>query len=200
MEENKDFMNDDFLPQKGNYRQLRVFQLGNCIFALTYAFTHRHLQVGDRTIDQMIQAARSGKQNIAEGSVDGSTSKEMEIKLTNVAKASMHELLIDYEDFLLTHGMQKWKVSDKRIQQTRDYCYHHMEPELYIRAVEERSAETIANIAITMLHQFDVLISRLIESQKRRFLKEGGIKEQMYKARSSQSSRSSQRSRREDKT
>jgi four helix bundle suffix protein len=163
---NKDIMINDFLPQKGNYRQLRVFQLGNCIFALTYAFAHRHLQVGDRTIDQMIQAARSGKQNIAEGSVDGSTSKEMEIKLTNVAKASMHELLIDYEDFLLTHGMQKWGISDERTQQTR--------------------------IAITMLHQFDVLISRLIESQKRAFLKEGGIKEQMFKARSSQRSRSSQ--------
>ena len=189
---NKDIMINDFLPQKGNYRQLRVFQLGNCIFALTYAFAHRHLQVGDRTIDQMIQAARSGKQNIAEGSVDGSTSKEMEIKLTNVAKASMHELLIDYEDFLLTHGMQKWGISDERTQQTRNYCYHHIEPELYIQAVEERSAETIANIAITMLHQFDVLISRLIESQKRAFLKEGGIKEQMFKARSSQRSRSSQ--------
>ena len=196
-------MTNEFLPQKGNYRQLRVFQLGNCIFALTYAFTHRHLQVGDRTIDQMIQAARSGKQNIAEGSVDGSTSKEMEIKLTNVAKASMHELLIDYEDFLLTHGMQKWGVSDERTRQTRDYCYHHMEPELYIQAVEERSAETIANIAITMLHQFDVLISRLIESQKRAFLREGGIKEQMYRARSSQryqSSRSSRSPQREDQT
>lgn len=190
-------MTNEFLPQKGNYRQLRVFQLGNCIFALTYAFAHRHLQVGDRTIDQMIQAARSGKQNIAEGSVDGSTSKEMEIKLTNVAKASMHELLIDYEDFLLTHGMQKWGVSDERTRQTRDYCYHHMEPELYIQTVEERSAETIANIAITMLHQFDVLISRLIESQKRAFLREGGIKEQMYRARSS---RSPQSSRREDQT
>mgnify|MGYP002523619487 CR=1 FL=1 len=146
----------------------------------------------------MIQAARSGKQNIAEGSVDGSTSKEMEIKLTNVAKASMHELLIDYEDFLLTHGMDKWEVSDERTQQTREYCYYHMEPELYIKAVEDRSAETIANIAITMLHQFDVLISRLIESQKRAFLREGGIKEQMYRARSSQryqSSRSPQSSR-----
>ncbi len=199
-------MTNEFLPQKGNYRQLRVFQLGNCIFALTYAFAHRHLQVGDRTIDQMIQAARSGKQNIAEGSVDGSTSKEMEIKLTNVAKASMHELLIDYEDFLLTHGMQKWGVSDERTRQTRDYCYHHMEPELYIQAVEERSAETIANIAITMLHQFDVLISRLIESQKRAFLREGGIKEQMYRARSSrryqssQSPQSSRSPRREDQT
>lgn len=92
-------MNNEFLPQKGDYRNLRVYQLGNCIYALTYAFAHKYLQVGDRTIDQMIQAARSGKQNIAEGSVDGCTSSEMEIKLTNVAKASMHELLIDYEDF-----------------------------------------------------------------------------------------------------
>ena len=75
----------DFLPQEGNYQALNVFQLASCIYALTYDFAHKHLQKGDRTIDQMVQAARSGKQNIAEGSVDGITSHEMELKLTNVA-------------------------------------------------------------------------------------------------------------------
>lgn len=194
-------MSNDFLPQRGDYRNLRVFQLGNCIYALTYAFAHRHLEIGDRTIDQMIQAARSGKQNIAEGSVDGATSSEMEIKLTNVAKASMHELLIDFEDFLLTRGLEKWSAEDTRTQQVRNYCRKNMNPEDYRQAVEIRSAETIANIAITMLHQFDFLITRLIETQKRRFLQEGGIKEQMYKARlqqrgdwSHRSTRSTQRS------
>lgn len=176
-------MNNCFLPQKGDYRNLRVYQLGNCIYALTFAFTHKHLQTGDRTIDQMVQAARSGKQNIAEGSVDGTTSSEMEIKLTNVAKASMHELRIDYEDFLLVRGLAKWDCNDSRTQQVRNFCRTHMEPESYLKAVENRSAETIANIAITMLHQFDVMITRLIETQKQRFLNEGGIKEQMYRAR-----------------
>lgn len=172
-----------FLPQRGDYRNLRVYRLGNCIYALTYAFAHRHLEVGDRTIDQMVQAARSGKQNIAEGSVDGATSREMEIKLTNVAKASMHELLIDYEDYLLTRGLQRWPLSDPRTEQTRNYCRTHLEPKAYQDMVGSRSDETAANIAITMLHQFDVMITRLIEAQKKAFLAEGGIKEQMYKAR-----------------
>ena len=176
-------MNKEFIPQRGDYRNLRVYQLGNCIYALTYAFAHKHLQAGDRTIDQMVQAARSGKQNIAEGSVDGNTSFEMEIKLTNVAKASMHELLIDYEDFLMVRGLEKWDSKDARTVQVRNFCRKHMEPEAFIQAVETRSAETVANIAITMLHQFDVMITRLIEAQKQRFLQEGGIKEQMYRAR-----------------
>lgn len=175
--------NVDFLPQEGNYKELNVFQLAECIYALTYDFAHKHLQKGDRTIDQMVQAARSGKQNIAEGSVDGITSREMELKLTNVAKSSMHELLLDYEDYLLTRRLTKWDVDDPRTRQTRAYTRTHMRPEQYQHMVDTRSAETAANIAITMIHQFDVLITRLIEAQKRRFLEEGGIKEQMYRAR-----------------
>lgn len=173
----------DFLPQEGNYRKLHVFQLAECIYALTYDFAHKHLKAGDRTIDQMVQAARSGKQNIAEGSVDGITSREMELKLTNVSKASMHELLLDYEDYLLTRRLEKWSIDDPRTRQTRSYTRTHMLPEQYQHVVDTRSAETAANIAITMLHQFDVLITSLIEAQKRRFLAEGGIKEQMYRAR-----------------
>lgn len=179
----KNKMKKGFIPQRGDYQNLKVYQLGNCIYALTYAFAHRHLEYGDRTKDQMIQAARSGKQNIAEGSVDGASSAEMEIKLTIVAKGSMHELRIDYEDFLLSRGLKKWSIDDPRTRQVRKYCKTHMDPEEYRRAVETRSAETIANIAITMLHQFNVMITGLIESQKRRFLRDGGIKEQMYKAR-----------------
>ena len=194
-------LDSTFIPQKGNYRHLRVYQLGNCIFALTFAFAHRFLQKGDRTIDQMVQAARSGKQNIAEGSVDGATSKEMEIKLTNVAKASMHELLIDYEDFLMTRGLEQWEASDERTLQTRKYCYKHMNPKLYQEAVKNRSAGTIANIAITMLHQFDVMITGLIEAQKQNFINEGGIKEQMFRARLQQRDKgnSSSRSTRSEK-
>ena len=176
-------MSTDFLPQEGNYRKLNAFRLAECIYALTYDFAHKHLKAGDRTVDQMVQAARSGKQNIAEGSVDGATSREMELKLTNVAKASMHELLLDYEDYLLTHRLTKWTLDDPRTQQTRSYTRTHMQPEQYQHVVDTRSDETAANIAITMLHQFDVLITRLIEAQKQRFLDEGGIKEQMYRAR-----------------
>ncbi len=175
--------NQHFLPQQGAYRKLIVFQLASCIYALTYAFAHRHLAKGDRTIDQMVQAARSGKQNIAEGSVAGSTSRETEIKLTNVAKASMHELLLDYEDYLITRRLQRWAADDERTKQAQAFCKKHLEEEPYLNMVDTRTDETAANIAITMLHQFDVLITALIERQKRRFLEEGGIKEQMYKAR-----------------
>lgn len=173
----------DFLPQEGHYRKLNAFRLAECIYALTYDFAHKHLKAGDRTIDQMVQAARSGKQNIAEGSVDGITSREMELKLTNVSKASMHELRLDYEDYLLTRRLTKWAVDDPRTRQTRSYTLTHMQPQDYQHVVDTRSDETAANIAITMLHQFDVLITRLIEAQKQRFLDEGGIKEQMYRAR-----------------
>ena len=192
----------DFLPQEGHYRKLNAFRLAECIYALTYDFAHKHLKAGDRTIDQMVQAARSGKQNIAEGSVDGITSREMELKLTSVSKASMHELLLDYEDYLLTRRLEKWSIDDPRTRQTRSYTRTHMLPEQYQHVVDTRSAETAANIAITMLHQFDVLITRLIEAQKQRFLDEGGIKEQMYRARMqarggypSQSAQSAQSSR-----
>lgn len=89
-------MTTSFLPQGGGYKNLRVYQITEVIYDLTYHFAHRFLRPGDRTIDQMIQAARSGKQNIAEGSVASITSRETEIKLTNVAKASLEELLIDY--------------------------------------------------------------------------------------------------------
>ena len=176
-------MSEELIPQRGNYKKLLSYQKTDVIFQLTYYFCHTYLQKGDRTIDQMVQAARSGKQNIAEGSVDGVTSREMEIRLTNVAKSSMHELRLDYEDYLLTRRLTKWAVDDPRTRQTRSYTRTHMEPHLYQHMVDTRTDETAANIAITMLHQYDVLITRLIEAQKQRFLDEGGIKEQMYRAR-----------------
>ena len=93
-------MKNNFLQQRGHYKKLIVYQKAECIYDITFYFAHKYLTKGDRTIDQMIQAARSGKQNIAEGSAASSTSKETELKLTNVAKASLQELLADYEDYL----------------------------------------------------------------------------------------------------
>ena len=97
-----------FLPQRGNYRSLIVYQKAECIYDVTFFFAHRFLEKGDRTIDQMVQAARSGKQNIAEGSAASTTSRETELKLINVAKASLQELLIDYEDYLRVRGLPQW--------------------------------------------------------------------------------------------
>ena len=175
--------NKDFLPQRGNYENLAVYKLATCIYAVTYYFANTYFSKKDRTIDQMVQAARSGKQNIAEGSVDGNTSTEMEIKLMNAARGSMHELKADYEDYLIHHGLEQWTANDPRTLSTRQYCKSNNDPKVFVDKMRERSDETIANIVLTMIHQFDYLMVRLIESIKRRFLEHGGIKEQMYQAR-----------------
>lgn len=131
----------------------------------------------------MIQAARSGKQNLAEGNIDGITSREMELKLTNVNRASLHELLLDYEDYLRVRGLEQWAYNDPRCVQTRKFCKTHLDSAVYREKIRERSDETIANIAITLIHQCDVLIRGLIEWKKREFIEKGGIKEEMYRAR-----------------
>ena len=175
--------NNDFLPQRGNYEDLAVYKLATCIYAVTYYFANTYFSKKDRTIDQMIQAARSGKQNIAEGSVDGNTSTEMELRLMNAARGSMHEKKADYEDYLIHHGLERWAIDDPRTQATRQFCKNKSDPQVFVAKMKERSDETEANIALTMIHQFDYLMVRLIESIKRRFLEQGGIKEQMYRAR-----------------
>ena len=175
--------NRDFIRQDNNYRTLKAFQKAECVYDVTYYFANKFLQKGDRTIDQMVQAARSGKQNLAEGNIDGVTSKEMELRLTNVNRASLHELLLDYEDYLRVRGLEQWPYNDPRCVQTRAFCKKHLDSAVYREKIKDRSDETIANIAITLIHQCDVLIRGLIEWQKRNFLENGGIKEEMYRAR-----------------
>lgn len=176
-------MSNTFLPQNKNYRTLKAYQKAECIYDITYYFAHTFLKPGDRTIDQMIQAARSGKQNLAEGNIDGVTSRELELKLTNVNRASLHELLIDYEDYLRVRGLEQWANDDPRCIQTRQFCKSHLDSAIYREKIKERSDETIANIAITLIHQCDVLIRGLIEWQKKNFQENGGIKEEMYRER-----------------
>ena len=179
----KDAMNSEFLPQKGNYKKLIVYQKAECIYDITYYFAHKFLEKGDRTIDQMIQAARSGKQNIAEGSAASTTSKETELKLVNVARASLQELLLDYEDYLRVRNLKQWEANNEKSIKTRMVCSRHNESLFYRNAIALRSDETVANIAITMIHQTDVFLRKLTDRLKADFMKRGGIKEEMYKAR-----------------
>ena len=172
-----------FLPRGGSYKNLIAYQKAECVYDVTFYFAHHYLEKSDRTIDQMVQAARSGKQNIAEGTAAGNTSKETEIKLTNVAKASLQELLVDYEDFLRVRGLEQWQPDDARLAQTKRACDAHNDSEYYRKAMPERSAETIANIAITLIHQTDWLLNKLIEKLEIQFVENGGVKEQMTKAR-----------------
>ena len=176
-------MSEEFLPQDRGYKTLKAFRKAECIYDITFYFAHQFLKTGDRTIDQMVQAARSGKQNLAEGNIDGVTSREMELKLTNVNRASLHELLLDYEDYLRVRGLEQWGPHDARYLQTREFCRRHLDSAIYREKIRQRSAETIANIAITLIHQCDALIVGLIEKRKREFLEKGGIKEEMYRAR-----------------
>ena len=172
-------MSNDFLDQRGDYHSLIAFKKAECIYDITYHFAHRFLKIGDRTIDQMVQAARSGKQNLAEGYIDGVTSMEMMIKLINVNRASLHELCLDYEDYLRVRNLQQWSYEDPRCRQTRAFCRTHLDSAVYREQIPSRSDETIANIAITLIHQEDVLLKGYIEWLKRKFLTNGGFKEQM---------------------
>ena len=176
-------MTKTFLRQKGNYRDLIVFQETECIYDITYYFAHKYLNISDRTIDQMIQAARSGRQNIAEGCEAGTTSAESEIKLLNVAKASLQELLLDYEDYLRVRDLMQWDINSEKAIITRRICSQRNDSSYYKEKIKERSDETICNIAITLIHQADLLLRRYIEKLQQDFLENGGIKEQMYNAR-----------------
>lgn len=172
-----------FLKSKGDYRGLVVYRKAECIYDLTFYFAKTYLSRGDRTVDQMIQAARSGKQNIIEGSSASLTSRETEIKLFNVAKASFDELLADYEDFIRVRNLQLWD-SDKQ-KKVRDFCRTHIDSKLYRDIAPLRDSATLANLAITMIHQEIYLLLRLIAKAQDDFLKSGGIREQMGAARRS---------------
>lgn len=131
----------------------------------------------------MVQAARNGRQNIAEGCEAGTTSTETEIKLINVAKASLQELLLDYEDYLRVRGLRQWAIDEEKAVRTREICYRRNDSSFYREAISKRSDETICNIAITLIHQTDYLLRKYSERLQHDFLTNGGIKEKMHKAR-----------------
>jgi len=172
-----------FLRKKGNYKGLIAYQKAEIIYDITFYFANSFLGPKDRTVDQMVQAARSGKQNISEGSAAGTTSAETEIRLTNVAKASLQELLVDYEDYLRVRGLEQWSLQDSRTRQAQEFCNKHNASADYMPVIKDRSPETIANIAITLIHQEDVMLRKLLERLEKDFLENGGIKEQMTAAR-----------------
>ena len=172
-----------FLPKKGNYQDLASYKKATVIYDLTFYFAKQFLSKGDRTIDQMVQAARSGKQNIAEGCAAAATSAETELKLVNVARASMKELLVDYEDYLRVRGLKKWSFDDERTRKPREFCKTHEASEDFMHDIDRRSDEAIANITITLLHQFDNIMGAYIAHLEKDFVENGGIREQMTAAR-----------------
>ena len=172
-----------FLPQRGHYRNLRVYKVAEIIYDITYYFANRYLAKGDRTIDQMVQAARSGKQNIAEGNQAAATSSETEIKLTNVAKASLEELLTDYEDYLRVRGLEQWGETHPRYDKMRQYARSEQIKKDYADNIRRMKDEEIANLSITLIHQANYMLYKLLATMQERFVTEGGIKERMFQAR-----------------
>ncbi len=173
----------EFLKPKTSYRKLISYQKSEAIYDLTFRFKTRFLDRRDRTVDQMVQAARSGKQNIVEGRAAAATSRETEIKLYNVARASLQELLIDYEDYLRTRNLCLWTVDHPRANMLREVCRNHNNSDYFCSLEPRCSAEELCNLVICLIHQTDRMLEKLIEYAKADFLRDGGIREQMTRAR-----------------
>lgn len=172
-----------FLPKAGGYRKLVVYQLAEAICDLSVIFVKKYIRKTSRTTDQMEQAARSGKQNIAEGSAASATSKETEIKLTNVALASLEELLLDYEDYLRQHQLKIWEKDSARVLKMREYLKSERFKQAPTEFALKYDAEEYCNLMVTLINQTTYMLRRLIEKQQQQFLENGGIKERMYRAR-----------------
>ena len=172
-----------FLRQNVDYKSLLFYKKALVLYDMTFFFKEHYLHRGDRTQDQMEQAARSGKQNIVEGLSDGMTSMEMAVKLLNTARGSLRELQEDYEDYLRVHGLELWDKNHPRFDKMVRYCYSHHEPAQYMAYAEQWSEEEFCNVALTLLHQADRGMITYLSKVETTFLAEGGIKEQMSTAR-----------------
>ncbi|NTU52544.1 MAG: four helix bundle protein [Chlorobiaceae bacterium] len=181
--------NDRVVPPHGGYRKLLSYRKAEIVYDATVYFTGRFYDRRDRTVDQMVQAARSGKQNIIEGSMASGTSKETELKLTNVARASLEELQEDYRDFLRVKGLVEWdarhpytlRLRELNRQPDADY-------ETFRKGIEHENPEISANVILGLIKVCCYLLDRQLESIEQEFLEHGGIRERMTKARLQRSS------------
>jgi four helix bundle suffix protein len=200
-------MTHGFIPKHGGYQTLLSYRKAEIVYDATVYFCDHFIDRRSRTHDQMIQAARSGKQNIVEGTMASATSKESEIKLLNVARASLEELLMDYKDFLRTHNHQLWDKNSKEAMAVRKLAYKRSKTNVseqnspskteaksnsnttyesyttYKPYIETRPPETVSNIIICLIHQTNYLLDRQIRQLEKDFLKEGGLRERMTRAR-----------------
>ena len=166
------------------YTELRFYQRSDVLYQLTQVFCQRFLpHYGDRTVDQMVQAARSTKQNIVEGSTDGQTSTETELKLLGIARGSNQELLEDYQDYLKRKGLSEWFRRNERFDRLHQFCQNHYQWPDYQPLLTKMNDEELANMAICLCHQVDKAMAKYIELKDREFTTEGGIRERMTAAR-----------------
>lgn len=171
------------VKRMGNYRDLLCYRKAEVIYDITYFFANKFFKSSDRTIDQMVQAARSGKQNIIEGYAASITSIETELKLINVAKSSLKELLADYEDYLRIRNMEQWGSDSEKFKVAQQLGKEHDDSKFWMEIVATRNDETIANIVIILLHQTDYLLYKFMKKVVSKFEEEGGIREKLYNLR-----------------
>ena len=175
---------DRLLPPRGDYQTLLSFQKAEVVYDVTFRFAHKFLSKGDRTVDQMIQSARSGKKNILEGSKAALTSKETEIKLTNVARASLEELLDDYKDYLRARDLMIWDKDSKEAKFVRRLGLKTpLTYKDFREFVETRPPEVVANIALCLIHQANYLIDQQLRRLEKDFAEHGGLRERMTRVR-----------------
>ena len=167
----------------GGYRKLKVYRKTEVVYDLTYYFCKKYLKLGDRTIDQMIQAARSGKQNIVEGNEVAVTSAETMLKLLGVARGSLQELLIDYEDYLRVRNLRLWAEDSKEVDAMRKLGLEHEDSAFFLELAQPRSDEVVANMVIVLIYQADTLLNGYINRKYSDFLREGGFREKLTRER-----------------
>jgi four helix bundle suffix protein len=172
------------IPPHGGYRELKSYQNAEIVYDATVVFCDRFVDRRSRTHDQMVQAARSGKQNIAEGSMASGTSKKTELKLVNVARASLEELLLDYEDFLRQRKLRLWGKDHPTAQAVRKLVYRtNRTYETYRPYIEEAQPEIAANTLICLINQTNYLLDQQLRQLEQQFLEEGGFTEKLYRTR-----------------
>jgi len=172
------------IPPHGGYRKLRSFQCARLVYDATAVFCDRFVDKRSRTHDQMIQAARSGVQNIAEGSMASATSKKTELKLTGVARASLEELLLDYEDFLRQRGLRIWAKDSSEALAVRKKYQSDKSDKSDIYGIPTATPEVAANTLICLINQAGFLLGRQLQGLEQQFLERGGFTERLYQARS----------------
>lgn len=177
-------MSEGFIPKHGGYRKLLSYQKAEIVYDATVYFCDHFIDRRSRTHDQMIQAARSGKQNIVEGSQAAATSKETELKLTSVARASLEELLADYLDFLRVRGLQEWPSDHayarrlRELNQIRNATYA-----TFRKGIESPDPAISANVILGLIRVTSYLLDRQIRQLEQAFVQEGGLRERMTRAR-----------------
>lgn len=174
----------ELISPHGGYRNLKSYQTAEIIYDATVVFCNRFIDKRSRTHDQMVQAARSGKQNIAEGSMASGTSKKTELKLIGVARASLEELLLDYQDFLRQRQLLLWEKGHPQAQAIRKLAWEkNRSYTTYRTYIEASPPEVAANTFICLIHQANYLLDQQLRQLEKQFLKEGGFTEKLYNAR-----------------